>query len=283
MKTTTIAVNGGALYVETFVPDTAPKGSVLVTHGYMEHCGRYHELAQVLVSAGWAALCYDVRGHGQSFGPRGFVERFDDYLDDLRAAHAAARALAPNTPSVLLGHSHGSLIVLRALVSDTPPDVVGAIVSSPYLALRLAVPKPKLFAAKVAGRILPRLRVPEKLRLETLTSDRQKQAERAADKLCFDAATARWFTESTAAQQYVEAHAARVRVPTTWIVAGDDRIADPSASRRVAAKVPRAAYHELAGYQHEVFNEVDRARAFAEVTSALSAFSDDAARRPATA
>ena len=56
-----------------------------ITHGYAEHCGRYREVAHVIVNAGWAALAYDVRGHGQSPGVRGFIDRFDTYLDDLAA------------------------------------------------------------------------------------------------------------------------------------------------------------------------------------------------------
>jgi acylglycerol lipase len=281
--TTTIAVRGGALHAETFLPAGPPKGTVLVTHGYMEHCGRYRELAHVLVAAGWAALTYDVRGHGQSFGPRGFVERFSDYLDDFTAVHAAARALAPAAPSVLLGHSHGSLITLRALCGDQPPAAAAAIISGPYLALRLQVPKVKLLAARVASKIAPKFGVPEKLRVEDLTGDRGKQAERTADKLCFDAATSRWFTEANAAQAYVEQHADRIRIPTTWLVGGDDPIADPAASRRVAAKVSGADYHEYAGYKHEVFNETERAGVFAEVEKALAAVADAAARRPVSA
>ncbi len=270
-KTTTIPVRGGALYAETFVPAAPPKGSVLVTHGYMEHCGRYHELANVLVRAGWAALTYDVRGHGHSFGPRGYVERFSDYLDDLAAAHTAARALAPGAPSVLLGHSHGSLITLRALCSDRPPDAAAAIVSSPYLGQRLKVPAYKTLLGRIASRVAPKLSIPAKLPVEGLTRDPQKQAEHEADKLCFDLATARWFTEATGAQAYVLANAHRIRLPMTWLVGGADPITDPEVSRRVAAKVPRADYHDLADMVHEVFNEVDRARVFSEVEKVLAA------------
>ncbi len=270
-KTTTIAVRGGALYAETFLPSGSPRGSVLVTHGYMEHCGRYHELAHVIANAGWAVLTYDVRGHGKSFGQRGYVDRFTDYLDDFAAAHAAARALAPGAPSVLLGHSHGSLITLRALCGEQPPDAVHAIVSSPYLGTRLKVPAYKRVLGKLASRIAPKVSIPEKLPVEGLTSDKQKQAEHEADKLCFDLATARWFTEATAAQAYALAHADRIRVPTTWFVGGADPICDPAASRRVADRAPRATYHDLAGLMHEVFNEVDRGRVFSEVTKVLAA------------
>ncbi|MBC7973575.1 MAG: alpha/beta fold hydrolase, partial [Myxococcales bacterium] len=96
------------LYTETFLPAGTPKGVVLISHGYAEHCGRYHEVAHVIVNAGWAVLSYDVRGHGKSPGERGYIDRFSIYLDDLTAMHAAARALvAPSAPLILLGHSHG--------------------------------------------------------------------------------------------------------------------------------------------------------------------------------
>ncbi|HUJ59533.1 MAG TPA: lysophospholipase [Kofleriaceae bacterium] len=266
---TTTTIPGG-LYAETFAPAGAPKGVVLITHGYAEHCGRYRELAHVIASSGWAALSWDVRGHGQSPGPRGYIDRFATYLDDFAAARTAAQALAPGAPLVLLGHSHGSLIVLRALCGDRPPAAKLAILSSPYLGLRLAVPGYKKLLARVASRIAPQLAQPNALRVEDLTHDPGKQAERLADKLCFDIATARWFTESSAAQAYVLAHADRIAMPTLWLVGGADPIADPAASRRVADRVPGADYRELAGFRHEVFNETERAKVFDDVRAALA-------------
>lgn len=261
----------GGLYAETFVPPTTPKGVVVITHGYAEHCGRYREVAHVIVQAGWAALSYDVRGHGQSPGERGFIDRFDTYLNDLAAMQAAARKLVPDdAPMILLGHSHGSLITLRALAGSHPPTVKAAIVSSPYLALKLVVPGYKKVLARVASRLAPKLAQPNSLRVEDLTSDKQKQAERVADKLCFDVATSRWFTESSAAQAYVLENAQRIQVPTTWLVGGADPIADPARSRTVADKVTGASYHDLVGMRHEVFNEVERGKVFAELTRALA-------------
>lgn len=270
-KTTTIEAKDGTLYAEIFLPAQKPRGVVLVTHGYAEHCGRYREVAHVIVNAGWAALAYDVRGHGHSLGARGFIAHFDDYLDDLARAQAAAEQLAPGAPIILLGHSQGSLITLRALCGDHPPKVTAAIVSSPYLQLRLSVPGYKKLLARVASRLAPKLAQPNGLRVEDLTHDEQKLAERRADTLCFDIATARWYTEALAAQDYVARHADRIQIPTTWLVAGADPIADPAATKRVASRVSRADYHDLAGLKHEVFNEVSRGAVFAEVTKVLSA------------
>lgn len=269
--TSTQTISG--LYVETFLPAGAPKGVVVITHGYAEHCGRYHEVANVIVKAGWAALAYDVRGHGKSPGERGYIDRFTTYLGDLAAMQAAARQLAGDAPMILLGHSHGSLITLRALADDRPPRVAAAIVSSPFLALRLAVPGWQRLLARVASRLAPRLSQPNALRVEDLTQDPGKQAERRADKLCFEVATSRWFTEALAAQEYVLAHADRIRLPTTWLVGGDDPIADPARSRAIADRIAGAAYHDYAGMKHEVFNELDRGRVFSELTHAITAAS----------
>jgi len=259
------------LYAETFLPAGTPSGIVVLTHGYAEHCGRYHEVAHVIVNAGWAALSYDVRGHGKSPGQRGYIDRFATYLGDFAEILAAARQqFGASTPMVLLGHSHGGLITLRALADGRPPGVAAAIVSSPFLALRLKVPGYQRLLARVASRIAPRLSQPNALRVEDLTLDKQKQAERIADKLCFDIATSRWFTEASAAQDYVFARASRIKLPTTWLVGHDDPIADPARSMAVAAKITGAAYHDLLGMKHEVFNEIERGKVFSQLTKALT-------------
>jgi alpha-beta hydrolase superfamily lysophospholipase len=259
--TSTVSAPRGPLYAETFSPAATARGVVVITHGYAEHCGRYREVANVIVSAGWSVLTYDVRGHGRSTGQRGYIERFEIYLQDLAAACAAGRALAPaGAPLVLLGHSAGGLITLRALASGAP--ATAAIISSPFLGLRLPVPGYKKVMAKVASRLLPTLSMPNDLKVEDLTADLQKQAERTADKQCFDVATARWFTEALAAQAYVADHVAAITVPTLWLVGGDDPIANPARAREIATAVTGATYHDLVGMRHEVLNEVERGRVF---------------------
>ncbi len=277
-KTTTIP---GGLYAEVFLPAGTPKGAVLITHGYAEHCGRYREVAHVIVNAGWAAMSYDVRGHGHSPGARGFIEHFDIYLDDFRAAVAAAKQLAPGAPLVALGHSHGGLITLRALASDKPPEITHAIVSSPYLELQLKVSPVKKLLAKVASRIAPSLNQPSGLRAEQLMQDPEKQAEWAADKLNFPTANARWYTEALEAQAFVAQHASKIRVPSTWLVGGADPLCVPAASKRIAGTMKNVTYHDLAGLRHEVFNESERAKVFAELTSTLARLGNSASAQSA--
>lgn len=276
--TRTLAINSGGetLHAEWFAPTAEPRGVCVIVHGYAEHIGRYREVANVLSGDGWGVLGFDQRGHGKSTGRRGHITRFTDYLDDLDAARARARALADEAKlpgrDILVAHSNGSLIALRALSDPArAPGVEAAVVSSPFLGLRLPVSSGRKLAARIASRIAPTFTQANQLRVEDLTHDVDKQKERLADTLCHSVATARWFTEAMAAQAYVAAHAAQIRVPTLWLVGADDPIADPARSRAIGEALPGATYHHLAGFRHEVWNEVDRAQPFALMVEYLRA------------
>ena len=78
----------------------APTARVLVIHGFAEHSGRYLELLDALAEAGFDALAFDLRGHGRSEGRRAHLRRFEDYLDDTRAAFEAINAGSDGTALV---------------------------------------------------------------------------------------------------------------------------------------------------------------------------------------
>lgn len=270
----TIPRPDATLHAEWFAPAGTPRGLVVVTHGYAEHGGRYREVAHVLVREGVAVLTYDCRGHGRSSGQRGHVDRFDDYLDDLDAAIAWGRgecaSVGLTDPRlVLLGHSHGALIVLRALTdAQRASGARAAVLSSPFLGLRLKVSPVKRIGGKVVARVYPSLTLSNEIKIEDLTSDEGKLAERRADTLCHGEATAGWFNEATAAQEFVHEHAHAIQVPTLWLVGGADPIADPARSQAVAARVRGGTveYHDLVGLKHEVLNERTRGDVFGLLT-----------------
>src|SRR5688572_16393798 len=109
------SADGTELHGEFFAAPSA-RAVALILHGYAEHCGRYREVANVLVQAGLSALAFDQRGHGRSHGSRGHILRFDEYLDDAKAALSELDKRVPGQlPIVLVCHSHGALIGLRLL------------------------------------------------------------------------------------------------------------------------------------------------------------------------
>ncbi|HKE15547.1 MAG TPA: lysophospholipase [Kofleriaceae bacterium] len=267
------STDGTELYGEFFAAPS-PRGAALIIHGYAEHCGRYREVAHVLREAGMSSLAFDLRGHGRAHGPRGHVLRFGEYLEDVKAALAELDARASrDLPLALVCHSHGSLIGLRLLADPwgCPKRVRCAVLSSPFLRLRAKVSPVKRAAARGLGWLLPSFSLPNEIDIEKLTHDAGKLAERRVDTLCHDVAGARWYNEALAAQAWVREFAHRVAVPTLWLVAADDVLVDPEASREVHARIDkaRADWHLFEGLYHEVMNETDRAVAFALVRSFL--------------
>jgi alpha-beta hydrolase superfamily lysophospholipase len=265
--------DGHRIYCEWFAP-AAPRAAALLVHGYAEHCGRYRELAGVLRRAGLAALSFDVRGHGRSPGARGHVERFERYLDDFEAATAElAHRVGETAPRVVIAHSHGALIALRALTDpERDPQAFGAAVwSSPFLGLHRPVRGARAALGRLGALIAPGLVLANDLRVEDLTSDPDKLAARRADTLCHDVATAGWFAAAQSAQAYVAAHADRLAIPSLWLVAGRERVVDVGAIRQAAARASApAVVHEIAEARHEVFNERGREAVFALVTGFIN-------------
>jgi alpha-beta hydrolase superfamily lysophospholipase len=264
--------DGLELYGE-YYEHPAPRGAALVLHGYAEHCGRYREVAHVLRQAGLATLAFDMRGHGRAAGARGHALRFEEYLGDVEAAIGALdRQVGDELPLTIVCHSHGGLVALRLLADPwrVPRRIRCAVISSPFLRLRMKVSPVKRVGARWVGFLLPNLSLPNDIPIDKLTHDEGKLAERRVDTLCHDVAGARWFNEALAAQAWVQEFAQRVEVPTLWAIAGDDQIADPSAARAIAERVSGPArIHVLDGQYHEVFNERERAATFALVRAFL--------------
>lgn len=113
-------------------PMAHAKGSVVIVHGLKDHSGRYQEFAQRLNAAGYSAYALDLRGHGQSDGPRQRVADFNDYLRDLQRLVMLVQAREANRPVFLFGHSMGGAIVTQyALTFDQP--LAGLILSAPAI------------------------------------------------------------------------------------------------------------------------------------------------------
>jgi len=267
-----VSADGTELHGEFFAAPS-PRGAALILHGYAEHCGRYREVANVLVQAGFSALAFDQRGHGRAHGARGHVLRFADYLEDVKAALAQLDTRAGrDLPLALIAHSHGSLIALRILADpfSCPARLRCAVLSSPFLGLRLKVSPVKRIAARWLGRLLPSFSLPNEIDIEKLTHDPEKVAERRVDTLCHDVAGARWFIEAQAAQDWVREYAHRIQLPTLWLVAGSDVLVDADVTREVHGRIKaRADWHLFEDLYHEVLNETQRGRAFALIRSFL--------------
>jgi alpha-beta hydrolase superfamily lysophospholipase len=260
------ARDGTELHLHAHPLDGA-RATIAVVHGYGEHGGRYDHVAAAWRERGLQSFAIDVRGHGRSRGPRGFVERFTDYHADLDVLLDVAREAARGGPLFLFGHSNGALLALHYLIARGGEGLRGLMLSSPFLAVALPVPKPKVLLGKIASRLVPGLALPAGLEGRHVTRDPELARLYDTDPLNNKNATARWFTEATAAADLVVERAGALTLPTILLYGGADQVVDAARTDVLASKLTMSdrTVERLAGHYHELVNEPppDRARVIA--------------------
>jgi alpha-beta hydrolase superfamily lysophospholipase len=246
-----------------------PWARLALLHGYGDHAGRHDHVLQWMAAHGVTAHAVDFRGHGRSAGPRGFVRRWAEYLDDLSAFLAIEElATKDGLPLFVFAHSHGGLVAAAAAQRGLLDGrCAGVILSAPYLALKLPIPPHMRLAAAVLNVVAPSVVLRSGIGAAMLTRDEAMLAADAADDLRGRGATPRWFAVATRVQAEVRATADRFRLPLLLLVAGDDSIASPAASVDWFEHVGSAdkTIRHYADHRHELPREVGREGIFEEV------------------
>ncbi|WP_372790652.1 alpha/beta hydrolase family protein [Paraconexibacter sp.] len=113
-----------------FVPTAPPHGAILVLHGAGSTRSSHHDYARSCRDAGFAAMCFDQRGHGDSDGPmdQRVVEDVVGMAAHLRDRVRSRTGLASHVPLPLglRGSSMGGYLALVA-ASPAHADAVVAI------------------------------------------------------------------------------------------------------------------------------------------------------------
>src|SRR5207248_10684803 len=117
---------GPVLHRRSVLPARAARATLALLPGYGDHAGRYVPFLRELAARGVAGHAMDFRGHGRAGGRRGYVSRWDEFLDDLAAFLALPVVRGAGGPLFLLGHSHGGLVAAVAGIRGRV-DVAGCI------------------------------------------------------------------------------------------------------------------------------------------------------------
>ncbi len=117
------------------------RGTVVLMPGRTEYIEKYARAAGDLVARGWSVVTVDWRGQGLAdralADPMvGHVQDFDQYQRDLDAVLALVRAEGMPAPLMLMAHSMGGCIGLRALHRDL--GFRAAVFSAPMWGILMA-------------------------------------------------------------------------------------------------------------------------------------------------
>ena len=272
---------GGARLRAALFPVTGTaRGSVVLSPGRTEPIEKYFEVVEDLRARGFAVLVHDWRGQGLSHRllpdrSPGHADGSADFMADYRNLIAAFGDRLPK-PWIAVGHSMGGCLTLLALARGET-RFSAAILSSPMLGLQIG-PIPLPFARATAALAKPFGRAgreaikssaePVAFDANILTHDRARYERNEAQvvacpDLALGAPTWGWldFAFSATRELQTGRGVANISLPLTVLAAGEERLVDNAASRRVTARVADARFVEVPGAYHELLQETDDLRA----------------------
>ena len=258
------------LYWRSWLPDDKPKAVILVAHGLAEHISRYHNLVNHVVPRGYAIYGVDHDGHGKSDGRKGYVERFKVFLDDYKKFYDFISQENPGVKMFLLGHSMGGLLAV-AYALEHQKDFAGLVVSAPLLKPGDSITPATITMARIVSVLAPKMGVAV---LDSTYLCRDKAVVEAYDKdplvyrgkIC-----ARLGAEMFDTMNKVQPLLSTITIPVLILQGSADQLVNPAGGKMLYENVGSKdkTYKVYKGFYHEIFNEPDRDKVFADLDAWL--------------
>jgi alpha-beta hydrolase superfamily lysophospholipase len=267
------AKDGKSIYWAGWEPEVSPKAVVQIIHGFAEHIGRYGNVVNQLLPAGYAVFGTDHRGHGKSEGRRGHVGSFQEFIDDERQfRHEVIDVRFPGCPCFLLGHSMGSIIAMN-YVEQSPEGIRGLVLSGTGSRPGTEIPKVIIVLTKILSRILPGVHVKFPLPPEFISRDPEVVRAYVNDPLVYNVITPRLAHEMNRYVVLGAQNAFQIRMPVLIQLGSTDTAFSGQYELYEMIGAKDKTYKNYEGLRHEVYNELpaDRAVALADLNQWLDA------------
>ncbi len=243
------------------------RGAVLLVHGFGEHTARYPHVARALVRHGFRVVGCDLRGHGQSGGARGQLQRYDAFLGDL---DLVASELGVGRGWFVYAHSLGAQIAINWLAS-TRPALSGAVLLSPWLRLSHHPPLLKMALARVLSRLAPKFTQPTGLGVAHLSRDLPFLLSLPGGPLNHRRMSARMYTECAAGARNARRNGPLITLPLLLAHGSDDALTSPAATAELGTRLRHAdqSVELIPGARHELHNDIGRIAFLTQVATWL--------------
>ena len=263
------------------------RGLIIFLNGRNEYIEKYNDTYARFQNLGYAVVALDWRSQGLSERPSwnknlGHVETFQEYQLDLFAVLNQASIQKVNGKRILVGHSTGSCIGLRAVLNDNF-NISGAIFLSPFWGFGSGFGKPstirflafiiKIFKAIGLGKISsgPQKKKPyvttKTTQNNSLTSDGKQLArlQKIASldpRLSIGPPSFSWLTAALCEIKKLQIEK-RIEVPSIVLIGAEDRIVSQEAARAQLIEDPQSIFKIYDNARHELLIEKD------EITKAV--------------
>lgn len=153
-----IAADGVALPLRHWDAAGAPAAVLLALHGMNDYSNAFDGAARAWAARGITTYAYDQRGFGAAPHP-GHWAGGDAMADDFCTAAQALHARFAGLPLFAIGESMGGAVILTALAGHCTPPLAGAVLMSPAVWARNAMPLSYRLALFAAVHLFPALTV----------------------------------------------------------------------------------------------------------------------------
>lgn len=262
--------HGLVYFYQHWIPDR-PRALVVYVHGLGDHIGRYGEFVSRLTQHNLAVALYDQRGHGRSDGPRGHVERFEEWVSDLASfVHFSQMSVPVDTPLVLIGQSMGALVSLNYILTHHAP-VNALITISACIKPTVSIPEWKKKLARRFAGFIPNISIQNGIHFDDLTSDPEEQSALRQDTLFHSRISVKAGLELERNLELVMAMPHRIHIPCLMFAGLDDHICDPDGTRQFALRLSSQdrTHRLIAGMKHDLLHESGREAVIEEIESWL--------------
>lgn len=241
-----------------YTNDVDSSVSVIIVHGYAEHCMRYGRFIDQLTDAGIRVLTYDQRGHGKSGGARVMVNHFDDFAADLN--EIANSFFKQGDHNFIYGHSMGGLVLLRYLQIYGDGLLKGGLISGVALKPDDSIPKILIKISTLVAKILPNLPT-IKLDGTAVSRDPAEVKKYNEDPLNYRGGTkAKFGDEFLKAMIQAKEELSKITLPFVIHHGTADRLIDPESSKWVYDGIAseNKTIRMWDGLYHELLNELEK-------------------------
>ena len=175
--------DGTGLFFRHWPATGASDKALIFLHRGHEHSGRISQQVEELGLKGMGAFAWDMRGHGQSPGDRGYTR---DYYDHVRDLDAFVRFVSreygiPVENMVLVANSVGA-VTAAAWVHDFAPRVRAMVLAAPAFRIKLYVPF-AIPGLRLLSRFKPRANISSYVKSKMLTHDPEQARAYDSDAL----------------------------------------------------------------------------------------------------